>query len=208
MDNPLDMTKETLERLEAEAAGPEYHHRQEVHKGFGGRSEKEKTESDPSRVAFVVAAQEERRVPERRLSMENENRREMDKIEDEQSRTAVLVTVQDEERAPKRRLSVEYEMMPPPPSPATCHLPPPASPAMRPRSATPRREFSQPRSEIIEIHFFFVDFFIYKLNHKLIYKLIYLHFRSPAVNSPYWASGASPRLAALGLEGLEGLLKR
>ena len=156
MDNPLDMTKETLERLEAEAAepeyqpgpgpgpdyqhtgpgpGPEYQHRQEVHhKGFAALSEKEKTEGDRSRVAFVVE-QEERRVPERRLSTENENRCETEKV--------LVTAVQDEDRTPRRRLSVEYEMMPPP-----------QSPAMRPKSATPRRDFSQPRSEIIEICFF------------------------------------------------------
>ena len=153
MDNPLDMTKETLERLEAEAAEPEYQHtgpgpgpeyqlgpgpdqhRQEVHKGFAAPSEKEKTEGDLSRVAFVMAVQEERRVPERRLSGENENRCETEKV--------LVTAVQDEDRTPRRRLSVEYEMMPPP-----------QSPAMRPKSATPRRDFSQPRSEIIEICFF------------------------------------------------------
>ena len=155
MDNPLDMTKETLERLEAEAAepeyqhtgpgpeyqpgrgpGPEYQHRQEVHhKGFAAPSEQEKTEGDPSRVAFVMTVQGERRVPERRLSTENENRCETEKV--------LVTAVQDEDRTPRRRLSVEYEMMPPP-----------QSPAMRPKSATPRRDFSQPRSQIIEICFF------------------------------------------------------
>ena len=78
------MTKQTLERLEAEASTMADHHRPP--------SDNERREVDASRGG-------ERRVPE-------------------------------------RRWSAEYEMMPPPPSPA-----------LRPKSATPRRDFSQPRSK-------------------------------------------------------------
>ena len=120
MENPLDMTKQTLERLEAEASTMADHHR------------------PPS---------------------ENERREVVD------------ASRGGERRVPERRWSAEYEMMPPPPSPA-----------LRPKSATPRRDFSQPRSRKNELAW-----------------LILLYPRSPcppSVNSPFWAPGASP-----GLEG-------
>ena len=133
MDNPLDMTKQTLERLEAEASGPEYQGR------VAAASEKEKNEDAQSRVAFEV-------LEERRLSSEYDNMQEardkrvpalvQKKAENDQ---VEVVVVQEERRVPERRLSIEYEMMPPPPSPA-----------MRPKSATPRREFSQPRSPFLQ----------------------------------------------------------
>ena len=97
MDNPLDMTKKTLERLDAEAS--KTGHQKEVHhpqKNVSLPSEDEKGEAFPIQAASEVAP-EERPKPERRSSVEN-------------------------------------EMMPPPPSPAR-----------RPKSTTPRREFSQPR---------------------------------------------------------------
>ena len=90
MDNPLDMTKKTLERLDAEASKTGHQ------KNVSLPSEDEKEEAFPMQAASEVAP-EERPKPERRSSVEN-------------------------------------EMMPPPPSPAR-----------RPKSTTPRREFSQPR---------------------------------------------------------------
>ena len=133
MDNPLDMTKQTLERLEAEASGPEYQG------NVAAASENEKNEDAQSRVAFEV-------LEERRLSSEYNDMREVcnkrvpalvqKKAENDQ---VEVVVVQEERRVPERRLSIEYEMMPPPPSPA-----------MRPKSATPRREFSQPRFPFLQ----------------------------------------------------------
>ena len=133
MDNPLDMTKQTLERLEAEASGPEYQG------SVAAGSEKEKNEDAQSGVAFEV-------LEERRLSSEYDNMQEVrnkrvpalvqKKAENDQ---VEVVVVQEERRVPERRLSIEYEMMPPPPSPA-----------MRPKSATPRREFSQPRFPFLQ----------------------------------------------------------
>ena len=116
MDNPLDMTKQTLERLEAEASEPEYHVR-----SVATPSEKEKKGNEHSRVAVEV-------LEDRRLSSEYDNMQEVCK------KVTAPEVVQEERRVPERRPSIEYEMMPPPPSPA-----------MRPKSATPRREFSQPR---------------------------------------------------------------
>ena len=144
MDNPLDMTKQTLERLAAEASLPEYQiMHAEVHMSFAAPSEKEKREGGRSKQVVEEVVEEERQVPERRLSTEYENTSvavapsEKEKLEVEQSRT--LVQVQEETRVRERRPSIEYEMMPPPPSPA-----------MRPKSATPRRDFSQPRSQILQ----------------------------------------------------------
>ena len=129
MDNPLDMTKQTLERLEAEASEPEYHIR-----SVAAPSEREKKGNEHSRVAVEV-------LEDRRLSSEYDNMQEVrnKKVtapveKKSQGDQVEVVVVQEERRVPERRLSVEYEMMPPPPSPA-----------MRPKSATPRREFSQPR---------------------------------------------------------------
>ena len=97
MDNPLDMTKKTLERLDAEASKTG-HQKEAQHpqKNVSLPSEDEKGEAFPIQAASEV-------VPEERPK-------------------------------PERRSSVENEMMPPPPSPAR-----------RPKSTTPRREFSQPR---------------------------------------------------------------
>ena len=141
MDNPLDMTKQTLERLEAEASVSECHFMQaEVQMSFAAPAEKEKGEGDGSKQAVQEVVQ----VPERRLSREYENTSvavapsEKEKFEVEQSRALVQVQEETRERR-ERRPSIEYEMMPPPPSPA-----------MRPKSATPRRDFSQPRSQIFQ----------------------------------------------------------
>ena len=97
MDNPLDMTKKTLERLDTEASKTG-HQKEAQHPQKNGSLpiEDEKGEAFPIQAAYEV-------VPEERPR-------------------------------PERRSSVENEMMPPPPSPAR-----------RPKSTTPRREFSQPR---------------------------------------------------------------
>ena len=102
MDNPLDMTKQTLERLEAEASVSECHFMQaEVQMSFAAPAEKEKGEGDGSKQAVQEVVQE---VPDRRLSREYENTSvavapssEKEKFEVEQSR-ALQVQVQEETR--------------------------------------------------------------------------------------------------------------
>ena len=111
MDNPLDMTKKTLERLDAEASKTGHQKgAQHPQKNVSLPSEDEKGEAFPIEAASEV-------VPEERSK-------------------------------PERRSSVENEMMPPPPSPAR-----------RPKSTTPRRDFSQPRwgkaNEDLNIYTFF-----------------------------------------------------
>ena len=112
-----NMTKQTLERLEAEASGPEYH---------GSVSAASEKEDEQRKVEYSNMQEVHKRV-----TAPSEKKGESDQVE--------VVVVQEERRVPERRLSIEYEMMPPPPSPA-----------MRPKSATPRREFSQPRSPFLQ----------------------------------------------------------